>query len=221
MTTPKPSVKDRVSAMVRDVLGPPMKAAGFRRAGRVFWRNGPDVCHVAAVQMSRWGSKESSSFSVLLGVYWHYVEQVLENPSLEKMPPLEWHCTFRIDLGGTISSPPRPDWEVTQTSDFDALGQDVWAGMRDYGLPWFEYRSDATRTLEWKRYAKYTGGGHYSVQELVLPAARVVFKVMLGKRREAIADPKRTAANGFHEDAIKLARKLGLPIRGILGKRDD
>jgi hypothetical protein len=36
----KLSVKDRVTAMTRDVLGPEMKVAGFRRSGRVFWRDG-------------------------------------------------------------------------------------------------------------------------------------------------------------------------------------
>jgi hypothetical protein len=37
---PKPS-EDCVTAMVRDVLGPEMKAAGFRRSARVFWRKAP------------------------------------------------------------------------------------------------------------------------------------------------------------------------------------
>ncbi len=47
--------------------------------------------------------------------------------------------------------------------------------------------------------------------KLVLPKARVVFKVMLGKKSSAVADLKRFAKNGYSQDALALARKLRLP----------
>jgi hypothetical protein len=212
---PKPSVKDRVTGMVREVLGRQMKAAGFRRSGRIFWRDGPDVCHVATVAMNRWGSSDESSFGVQLGVFWHRVETILENPSVGKMPPPEHRCTFRIDLGRVISVSPKPEWCVTLASDFNTIGEEVWADLRNYGFDWFNYRSDLKRTLEWKRYATPEGNGTYSMQELVLPRAQVVFKVMLGKKARAVADLKRFAKNGYSDDALKLARKLRLPMREI------
>ena|SRR5688572_12216800 len=211
----KPSVKDRVTAMVRDVLGPEMKAAGFRRSGRVFWRNGPDVCHVASVEMNRWGSSDASSFGVALGVFWHRVEAVLGNPTARKMPPSEYRCTFRIDLGRVISMPPKPEWRVTHRSNYDAIAAEVWRDLRDYGFAWLKYRSDLKRTLKWKRYATRESNGTYSVQELVLPTAQVVFKVMLGKKASAVADLKRFAKNGYADHALKLARKLRLPSREL------
>ncbi|HZK81241.1 MAG TPA: DUF4304 domain-containing protein [Humisphaera sp.] len=193
-----------------------MKLQGFRRTGRTFWRNGSEVCHVATLEMSRWGSRDESSFSVQLGVFWHRVEALLENASVGKMPPPSHRCTFRIDLGRTISMPPKPSWKVTHESDFAALGCEVLQDLRNFGLPWFEYRSDLQRSLEWKRYAVPEGNDRYSIQELVLPRAKVVFEVMLGKEREAIEDLKRFAANGYPEDAIQLAERLGLKNAGIL-----
>src|SRR5690242_13008640 len=117
----RPSVKVRVTEMVRKILAPEMKAAGFSRAGRTFWRNGPEVCHLAAVQMSRWGSSDDSSFDVHLGVFWHRVEKILDNPSAGKIPPPDYDCTFRVDLRRTISMPPKPSWKVTHRTDFDSL----------------------------------------------------------------------------------------------------
>ncbi|HSU68290.1 MAG TPA: DUF4304 domain-containing protein, partial [Tepidisphaeraceae bacterium] len=160
---------------------PEMTAVGFRRRGRTFWRDGPDVCHVAAVTMSRWGSSDESSFDVQLGVYWHCVETFLGNPWAGKMPPPEYRCTFRIDLGSVVSIPPKPSWKVTRRTDFGALGQEVWNDLRAYGLPWFEYRSDLKRTLEWKRYARRQADGNYSVQELIAADAREAFRAILGK----------------------------------------
>jgi Domain of unknown function (DUF4304) len=211
----KPSVNDRVTAMARDVLGPKMKEAGFRRSGRVFWREGPEVCHVASIEMSRWGSSDDSCFNVALGVFWHHVEAVLENPSTGKMPPPEFRCTFRIDLGRVLSTPPMPGWRVTSKSNFDAIGAKVWDDLRDHGLAWMEYRSKLKHTLEWNRYATLEADGTYSRQELVVPDALVVFKVMLGKRANAVSDLKRFAKNGHLDDAKKLARRLRLPTRGI------
>jgi hypothetical protein len=208
----KLSVKDRVTGMVRDILGPEMKAAGFRRTGRVFWRNGPEVCHVATVAMSRWGSSDQSSFDVQLGVFWHHIEAILGNPSVGKVPPPEYRCTFRIDLGRIISMPPKPSWKVTQRSDFAALGREVWNDLRDYGLPWFDYRSDLKRCLEWKKYATPEGDGRYSMQELTSADAKVVFQVMLGKKSEAIADLRRFVKNGYAKRAGYLARRLKLDL---------
>jgi hypothetical protein len=213
---PKPSVKDRVSEMVRDVVGPGMKVAGFRRTGRVFWRNSLDVCHVAHVEMSRWGSSRESSFHVHLGVFWHQVEGILENPSVGKMPPPAYRCTFRIDLGRTISMPPKPTWKVTLASDFHSIGRDVLGDLQQYAPPWFEYRSALNRVLEWKRYTKPEGNGRYSVQELINADAKVVFKIILGQRDSAIADLRRFVENGHTDKALDLAKRLKIPKNKVV-----
>jgi hypothetical protein len=208
---PKPTVKDLVTAMARDVLGPRMKDAGFRRTGRVFWRNGPEVCHVAAIVMSRWGSCRESSFDVQLGVFWHRVEKILRNPSARKMPPPEYRCTFRIDLGRAISLPPRPSWEVNRNSDFGSIGREVLEHLLEHGLAWFEYRSDLRRVLEWKRYTRSDGNGQCSMQEFVNADAKVVFKVMLGRRKAAVTDLKRFVQNGHRKAAVTLGKRLRIP----------
>ena len=134
------TVKDRVTDMARDQLGPAMKAFGFRRRGRVFWRDGTDVCHVVTIAMNRFGTRDESKFDVRLGVFWHRVEAVLQNPSVGKMPPPEYRCTFRIDLGRTMPNLPKLWWKVTSTTDYATLGLEVLDDLQQYGLPWFEYR---------------------------------------------------------------------------------
>jgi hypothetical protein len=215
----KRSTKHGVTDMVRDVLGPEMKAAGFRRNGRTFWRDGPEVCHVAVVAMSRWGSSEKSSFDVQLGVFWHRVEKFLKNPSVGRMPPPEYRCTFRIDLGRTISMPPKRSWEVTGASNFDALGREVLKDLREYGLPWFEYRSDLKRALEWKRYARRESDGNYSVQELISADARVVLRAMLGKTAGATARLRHFVESCHAKSAAKSAPRLKIDRTKVVVKR--
>jgi hypothetical protein len=208
---PSPSVKDLVTQMIRDLVTPRMKAEGFRRTGRTFWRDGPEVCHVAHVLMNRWGSATESSFDVHLGVFWHRVEKLLDNPSLGKMPPPEFRCTFRFNVGRLatkLSKPPKPDWRVTLKTDFDTLGREVLADLLKYALPWFEYRSDLKRALDSKRF-------NLSMGELVNADAKTVFKMMLGKRIDAVADLRRAIRIGYREDALTLAKRLKIPAKEI------
>lgn len=212
---PMPLVKDQVGKMVVDILGPSMKASGFRRRGRIFWRDGPWVCQVAAIVVDRWGSSVESSFDVRLGVFWHEVESVLENPSVGRMPPPEYRCTFRIGLAALSKKPPGPDWKVTTASDFRAIGVEVLAAMQGHGFGWFSYRSDVKHGLDRKRYLVQAAEGVYSTPEVLLTDAQVVFKVILGKKASAVADLKRSAKNGHAKSAMKLAERLRLPTREI------
>jgi Domain of unknown function (DUF4304) len=200
---PKPTVKDRVTEMIRDIVGPGMKAAGFRRNGRVFWRDQPDVCQVVHVQMNRWGTSQQSDFCVLLGVFWHKVEELLQNPSATKMPPPEYKCTIRIELGRVVSTPPKRPWTVTLDSDYAAIGQDVLSDLRRHGMKWFESRSAFSGVLDSKRYA-WKG----SMQELLNADAKVVFRMLRGERDAAIADLRRFVKNGHAEAALNLAKRL-------------
>jgi hypothetical protein len=206
------SVKDHVTEMVRDVLGPYMKDAGFRRRGRLFWRDGNDVCHVVTVVMSPWGTRNQSSFKVELGVFWHQVEMILHDNPIEKMPPQLVSCTFQIDLGWTVAQPPKLSWEVTLATDLEALGREVWEQLRDYGFRWLEYRSDLSRSLEWERYRRSEGRGLYSTPELFSPVAWIVFKVMLGKLTEAKDDLQKLAEDSDPDYASALAKKLRIQI---------
>jgi len=170
--------------------------------------------------MNRWGSSDASSFDVHLGVFWHPVEEILENPSVGKMPPPEHRCTFRIDLGRTTSMPPKPSWEITHASDYDSLGREVLADLREYGFPWFDYRTDLARVLEWKRYTRPEGNNRYSRQELINADATVVFKMMLHQTDDAIADLRRFVENGHPDKAIWLAKQLQIDPATILTSKD-
>ena|SRR5688572_13922749 len=160
--------------------------------------------------MSLWGTREQSRFTVQLGVFWHRVEEILDNPPAGKMPPPEHRCSFRIDLGHILSRPPKQRWSVTRSSDFNKIGRDVLNDLLTHGLPWLDYRSDMNHVLDLNRFMRSLGHGQYTTPELVLPSAQTVVKVMLGKKRQALADLKRLAANGYAEDATNLARRLGL-----------
>jgi len=188
-----------------------MRAAGFNRSGRVFWRDGNEVCHVAHVQMNRWGTGDKSDFCVLLGVFWHEVEGILGKSESVKMPPPEYKCTIRIELGRVVSTPPKQVWKVTPTSDYTAIGQDVLNDLIKHGLKWFESRSSLSGVLDSKRYA-WKG----SMQEFVNADAKVVFRMLRGERDDAVADLRRFVNNGHPEAAFALAKRLKISKAEII-----
>jgi hypothetical protein len=209
----KATAKERVTELARDGLGSHLKALGFLRKERIFWRDSAEVCHVIALPMSRWGTKYVSSFDVFLGVFWHDVEKILRNPSVGRMPPPEYRCTFRVDLGWLTPSRLQKSWYVDETTDLKQLGKQVLANLTRYGLPWLDYRSQLKNALDCSRYLRSMGRGRYTTHELLSADGKVVFLTMLGRLREAKAAMKRRQANGTWDAShAKLARRLGIDV---------
>jgi hypothetical protein len=206
---PEPAVakrvaaKDRVIQMAREVLAPALAKHGFRRTGRKFWRNDKKICQLIDLQMSRWGTSDSGSFSVGLGVFWHEVEEVLLNPARKRMPPPEHRCTYRIELGRTA---PRLhlSWHVDQATDINQIGKEVLDEVLGHGIPWLEFRSDIRNVSNHMRYTQKEGPGTYIQFESLSSWADVVFLVMQGKRKEA-QKKLQSALYGSPNDAAALA----------------
>ena len=59
--------RERCDAMVRDVIGPELKAAGFRRARNRFARRVDGGWQVIDFQASQFGSRDQVSFTINLG----------------------------------------------------------------------------------------------------------------------------------------------------------
>jgi hypothetical protein len=192
-------------------LGPYLKAQGFRRRERVFWRDSADLCHVIVLQMNRFGTRRASSFDVFLVVFWHRVEEILRNPSAGRMPPPEYRCTFRVDLGWLTPARLQKSWDVDETTELAQLGNDVLADLTNYGLPWLEYRSSLEKVTECTRYLRPVGKGQYATHESQSADSKVVFLMMLGRRSEARAEMKRWQAIGtWDAESAGLARRLGI-----------
>src|SRR5262249_43607169 len=151
-------VKDRVTELARNVLGPELNGLRFRRRRRIFWRERSDVCQVVALVMSPWGTRTSSSFDVFLGVYWHDVEKLQRKASSSrKMPPPHYECTFSIDLGWTTPRRLQKSWDINQKTNLANLGHELLSDLLKYGLPWLEYRSTLRHALERHRYLRPEG----------------------------------------------------------------
>lgn len=217
MPTPeKPAVKDRVTLLAKEVLGLQLKGRGFRRNGRIFWRNSSEVCQVITLRMTPWGTRDDSEFDVFLGAYWHEVEKLLGNSSSERMPPLESQCTFRIDLGWTTPARLQKSWALNLKTDLVELGEQVLNDLVDFGLPWLDYRSDLKYALESTRYLtedKEFGPGCYVTHELISDDARLVFMVKRGELASVRKELKDRIANGFPKSEVNaFAKRIGIRL---------
>ncbi len=209
----KVTVRDRVTQFAREILEPELKRFGFRRSGRKLWRNDAKVCQVVDLTLSQWGTATAGRFYINMGVFWHEVEEILKNPSRRKMPPPEYQCTYRMDLGGATPEGRQKIWDIDLHTDLRSLGRDVLADLTHHGLPWLEFRSELKNTLDGVKYLRQVRPNTFSSLEMVSFWAMVVFLTMLGKPEKAKKELE-NHLNGGPTDAaaLALAERLGIDL---------
>jgi Domain of unknown function (DUF4304) len=202
------SVKDRITLLARDLLGPTLKAKGFRRTSRTFWKNSNDVCLVIALTSSWTNTRDVGRFVVYLGVFWHKVEALLGNSAVGRLPPPQYKCTFRIDLGWTTPTRLQKSWQVDLRTDLKAVGDEILSDLLRYGLPWLRYRSQWKNVTAKQRFRKNSGPGRGTSHESVNAASKIALLAMSGKKADASKGLHQLVANGHAEAAKSLAKKL-------------
>jgi hypothetical protein len=205
------TVKDRVTGMARDVLGPEMRHLGFRRTDRLFWKDSESVCQIVSLVMNRWGSSTASSVDMHLGVYWHQVERTLVDAPVPKVPPPSWRCTITANLLHLMPPEARGQRPIDLATDLDNMGAKLMQDLKQHGFPCLDYYSQLENVLNMRRYLTHVEGDQYWSPVHMGTRARVVFMVMRGQLREAKAEMQRWKSLEWCSDNdAALAKRLGL-----------
>ncbi len=86
--------KTFVADVVREHVAPILSNVGFRKTGNLSRRQSDEWWDLISIQMNRWGTAESSSAGIHIGVWWLRIEE-LASPEYCGRPPKEWECTVR------------------------------------------------------------------------------------------------------------------------------
>jgi hypothetical protein len=134
--------QEAFTTMIRDVLAPALRAAGFRGSGRRFVLPGSTTWLVVGIQKSRWNDATEVSFTVNLTAAdraaWSTARATAswlpEAPSGIAIYPVG--RTIRI---GALLPPDRQDrwWTVRGGADPTRVGEEVAAAILGPGLAWF------------------------------------------------------------------------------------
>jgi len=140
--------RDVISAISKGPCAALLSQAGFRRSSPHFWRDEKDINHAVNFQASQWGSQESGGFTINLGVS---SRALYEGFTGRRFPSNRgtalWPISVRI--GGLMNERTDRWWNVESLAQADAIGEEVVASLRQYGLPFFEALRTREQLADW------------------------------------------------------------------------
>ena len=162
----------RINHVIATDLGLRLKAEGYRKNGRTFFR--ADVDHTCAVNVQgrKWNAGDEGSFAVNLGVYFPIVAELGGGVVARGAFPKENECSVSTRLGPGAADGADYWWSIAAGDDMARLAAAVGAAWNDVGRPWMALASTLRGAY-----------GIYCERLLHFPAA--IFALALGEREQA------------------------------------
>jgi hypothetical protein len=137
--------RERYDEMIRGVIGPELKAEGFKRMRNRFARWKDDGRQIIDFQASQWGSRDGVSFTINLGVS---VEGLAKRSGWDsRKPPTEAGAHLREPIGRILDDPDHW-WDFDADTDSAALATDLISILRREALPWLDARAGLPNILD-------------------------------------------------------------------------
>jgi Domain of unknown function (DUF4304) len=130
--------KKLVDEIVKRGLQPHLKAAGYKKKARTFFRElDGGVFQIVNVQLSQWGTATESKFTINLGVFFPSIQQISLKPALDGVPN-EYDCHLRQRIGMLMPDHLDHWWTVTSNPSIDGVAQQISEAWSMYGQQWIE-----------------------------------------------------------------------------------
>ena len=166
------AISDRIDHVIARDLALRLKAEGYRKSGRTFYRAAPDHTCVVNVQANKYNQGDDGSFAINLGVYFPAFAELGGGRVVQDKFPKEYECSVRGRLNPSADDGRDYWWSARAGDDLAVLARQVGTAWNDYGQSWLAKRS----TLR--------GAYEISCQELLhFPSA--IFALALGEREKA------------------------------------
>lgn len=135
-----------IETCIRLGLAPALKADGYRKRGRTFYRGSAEATRVVNVQSSQSNLGASGKFTLNLGVYFPEVERVAGFDGALQWPA-ESQCSLRVRIGQLL--PERNDiwWELGPGVDLGTVSDLLVSAWDLQGRPWMERHGDPESAL--------------------------------------------------------------------------
>jgi hypothetical protein len=131
-------IAKRIDHVIQTDLAQRLKAAGFRKSGRTFFRTQPDHTRVVNVQANLWNQGQEGSFAINLGIHFPIVTELAGEPAVTGRFPKEYQCNVRERLGALVYGGRDHWWPITAHTDVARLAQTVGTAWSVFGRPWLE-----------------------------------------------------------------------------------
>jgi len=137
-----------IDAAIRGGLAQALRADGFRADKRTFRRRVEHAVMVVNIQASQSNSGAFASFTMNLGVYYPWIDEIVGDSPNEA--PKEYHCQLRCRIGKLLPSSPTGDhwWHLGPTTTGLDVAPSVERAYREHGRAWLEQQSEPLHAME-------------------------------------------------------------------------
>jgi hypothetical protein len=128
----------KIRSIVNRGLAPALKQAGFQRHSMNFSQQDGEALQVINVQLNRYNSSVSGSFTINVGVDIARVAELL--PGRLPMPenPKEYFCLLRERVGMLMPDGRDHWWTVTPETKIEEMSEELVNAWKTYIAPWLE-----------------------------------------------------------------------------------
>lgn len=140
--------KNIIAEISRGVCTSLLIPAGFLRAAPHFWRENEGINHAINFQASAWGSQQSGSFTINLGVS---TRALYEGFTGSTFPTNHGTALWPVSVRIGMLMPDHMDrwWEVMVSSDIKRISEEVVIALREYALPFFDRLRTREQLVQW------------------------------------------------------------------------
>jgi hypothetical protein len=137
----------QIEAIIAAGPAPILKAAGFRKAGRGFYRTTSGLWQVVHFQASQWNSPLAAQFTVNLNIVQPFFHEVWSGRPFPANPasavPILSQRIGMLMPGGLDHW-----WEVTASTEVNLAGTEIAEAIADLGLPFLTDCADVEKLLQ-------------------------------------------------------------------------
>ena len=135
-----PNARDRFAAMLKERVAPALREMGFTGSGQRYHLPVPGHYALLGFQKMRFGTRHDVMFTINLLACGHsdWTALVERNPHYGPNPILGAHYgepVWSERIGFLMPEPHDHWWHVLDDTDTEALGDEVIAVLREYGVP--------------------------------------------------------------------------------------
>ncbi len=125
----------KIDEIIKVGLAPLLKAHGFKKKARNFYREHEDRIDLINVQASQFNAGAEGQFTVNVGVHFPAISAITDAPSIKGMPK-EYDCTARERIGLLSSANKDTWWSVDNNVDINNIAAELASSVESLCLPW-------------------------------------------------------------------------------------
>ena len=130
-------ISKKIDEIIKAGIAPLLKAHGFKKKARNFYRSFDDRIDVINVQASQYNEGAKGRFTINLGVYFPAIAEITEAIPVKGMPK-EYNCTVRERIGGVLDNRQDIWWSVDETTNLNEVSIELATKVEGFCLPWLE-----------------------------------------------------------------------------------